>query len=467
MFFASVIFLFSCVSVFIFSSKEKTLNQYDRIIWQLLLLNDISWNTNQLMTTATNYLNHQTPQTETLFERTHQQLQNSREKLGSIETETSFLTVRNYRHMLENFLEQADAFLLNYKQDRIEEYTLHYQEMAKIATFIKETTLHLIDSTLTQYQLLYEQLKTKDHYYRRFMITLLLTSILTTTFVMIVFARSITRPIRLLEREAKRIGQGDFSGEDIRLSSRDELQTLARAFNVMKRDLKEHVLTIQEQAEIKRLLQEAELKSLQSQINPHFLFNTLNTVSKMAYLEGAEDTSDLINSVASMLRYSLRKLDESVTVAEEVEHVKNYFAIQKKRFGSRVETEVVVEEACRDLPIPNLTLQPLVENAFIHGIDDLEEGGKISVRIYLERGNCVIEVQDNGKGMSEAAREQLVSLQHPRFPQGHSTGLGVHNVFNRLALFYGENVRWTVESSVGVGTLIRLRIPFAKKEEVG
>jgi two-component system sensor histidine kinase YesM len=455
------------VSIFIFSSKETTLNRYDRIIWQLLLLNDISWNTNQMMTTATNYLNHPTPQTETLFERTYQQLQNSRTQLRSIQTETSFLTVRNYQNMLDNFLEQADAFLLNYKLDKIEEFTTHYQEMAMIATFIKETTLHLIDSTLTQYQLLYEQLKTKDHYYRRFMIALILTSILTTTFVMILFARSITRPIRLLEREAKRIGQGDFSGEDIRLTSRDEMQTLARAFNVMKRDLQEHVRTIQEQAEIKRLLQEAELKSLQSQINPHFLFNTLNMISKMAYLEAAEETSDLINSVASMLRYSLRKLDESVTVAEEVEHVENYFTIQKKRFGSRVATEVVVEEACRDLPIPNLTLQPLVENAFIHGIDDLEEGGKIIVRIYRERGTCVIEVQDNGKGMSEEVKEQLVSLQHPRFPKGHSTGLGVHNVLKRLTLFYGENVVWSVDSRVGEGTLIRLQFPLGKKEEVG
>ncbi|GAX91682.1 sensor histidine kinase [Effusibacillus lacus] len=458
--------MLSGVSVFIISSKEKTLNQYDRIIQQLLLLNEISWDTNQMMTTMTNYMNHPTQETESQFLLTYQQLEKKKTQLDSIEAETNFLTVRNYDNMLNNFLEQADAFLKNYKLDRIEEYTSHYGEMAAIAKFIKESTLNLIDSTLTQYQMLYEQLKTKNNYYRRFMIALLITSILMTTLVMIVFAQSITRPIRLLEHEAKRIGQGDFSGEDVQVTSRDEMQILAHAFNVMKGNLQEHLRTIQERAEIKRLLQEAELKSLQSQINPHFLFNTLNTISKMAYLEGAEEISELINSVSSMLRYSLRKLNQAVTVSEEAEHVQNYFYIQKKRFGSRIQTEVVVDDACLNLPIPNLTLQPLVENAFIHGIDDLEEGGKIVVRIYCNTQHCTIEVQDNGKGMSEEVKTQLLSLEQTRIPQGHSTGLGVHNVLKRLALFYGEEVTWAIESQVGAGTLIRLQFPTAKRKEV-
>src|SRR5699024_9419083 len=122
-------------------------------------------------------------------------------------------------------------------------------------------------------------------------------------------------------------------------------------------------------------------------------FNTLNTLSKMAYLEEAKTTSVLIESVATMLRHSLGDIDKSVTLKDEMEVVKGYFHIQKTRFAERINFVLHVDESCLHCPIPRLTLQPLIENAFIHGIEEKEEGGTISIHIYHDTNHVLIEVK--------------------------------------------------------------------------
>jgi sensor histidine kinase YesM len=233
----------------------------------------------------------------------------------------------------------------------------------------------------------------------------------------------------------------------------------------MRTNLRKLVLEIKQQSELEKLLKELELRSLQSQINPHFLFNTLNTVSKMAYLEEAEQTSRLIEAVAALLRYNLGDLHGASTLRDEVRIVKEYFFIQKTRFGERIQFVTQIEKDCLDIEIPSLILQPLIENAFIHGVESLEENAVIRLHIHRHRDNIHIEVIDNGAGMDEATKEKLLwhgegthAIETEK-ATGQSNGIGVKNVIRRLQLFFQKDDIVQIESQINMGTTFRLIIP--------
>ena len=195
----------------------------------------------------------------------------------------------------------------------------------------------------------------------------------------LLFSQNITKPIYQLTKAAHEIALGKLDGEEIDYYKKDELGFLTATFNKMRKDLIELFTQIQEKSEQEQLIKEMELKSLQSQINPHFLFNTLNTIGKLAYIEGSERVQHLIMSLSKLLRYNLSKLEKPVKLKDELHVVQDYFFIQKTRFGPRINFVVSVDDECLSLDIPILTLQPIVENAFIHGVESLESEGLIEI----------------------------------------------------------------------------------------
>ncbi|MNZ97798.1 Sensor histidine kinase YpdA [compost metagenome] len=209
----------------------------------------------------------------------------------------------------------------------------------------------------------------------------------------------------------------------------------------------------------KLLLKESQLISLQSQINPHFLFNTLDTLSKKAYLDGSEETSDLIANVADLLRYNLRRLDRAVTLAEELSVTLKYIEIQSARFTDRLTFVQQIDSSCLQLKLPCLTLQPLIENAVIHAVEPLEDGGTIFLRIYGVEERVVIEVEDTGTGMGEDKVRHILAEGGAPETQGHSTGIGFINVVKRLRLYFGEEDIIAITSAPGEGTKITIKIP--------
>ncbi|MGO4270815.1 sensor histidine kinase [Paenibacillus sp. TAF58] len=198
---------------------------------------------------------------------------------------------------------------------------------------------------------------------------------------------------------------------------------------------------------------------MQSQINPHFLFNTLNILAKKAYLEGAEETSDLISSVSGLLRYNLKRLDMPVTLGDELRILDEYLIIQKARFIDRVQYHKEIDDRCLHLLVPNLTLQPFVENAFIHAIEPSVSGGCITIRVYAQEGNVIVEIIDDGAGIDEERIQAIVKGSDSAAKHGHSTGIGIDNVIQRLELFYGVPDMVSINSSPGQGTCVRLNLP--------
>jgi len=192
----------------------------------------------------------------------------------------------------------------------------------------------------------------------------------------------------------------------------------------------------------------------------------------MAYLEEAEQTSRLIEAVAAILRYNLSDFEKASTLREEVRIVQEYFYIQQTRFGERITFETDIEDDCLDIEIPSLILQPLIENAFMHGVESYEENGVISLHIHRQNGRIYVEVIDNGAGMDETTKKKLRKYVECTEPEegfeaekskSHSNGIGVKNVIRRLQLFYQRNDICEIESEPMCGTNFRLTIPEAVK----
>ena len=308
-------------------------------------------------------------------------------------------------------------------------------------------------------------------------IMIIISAVLLNVTLAVFFAYRLTKPLIELAQSADKIAGGTFDVNPVITQTDDEINVLTNAFNKMATNIKKYVDEIKKQAEVetklkkqemenlkmKNLLKDAELKSLQSQINPHFLFNTLNAASQLAMLEGADKSSEFIENVAQLFRYNLRKLDEPITLEEEIDHAMKYMYIIQVRFGDKVKFQTNIDQKLLDVKLPCTVIQPIVENAFIHGLSKRDGNGTISLVVRAENGKALVEIIDDGEGMDEAKIESLILAgNEPELVRGHATGMGMYNVISRLKLFYNiEDSRdiIKIESETGLGTTVTLQIP--------
>lgn len=212
-------------------------------------------------------------------------------------------------------------------------------------------------------------------------------------------------------------------------------------------------------ARLEKTLKETQLKVLQSQINPHFLFNTLNTISRLAYLEGADQTQNVTYSLAKILRYSLRNIDQLVYLRDELEHVKQYLSIQQSRFPGRIHYRERLEAGSDLVKIPILCLQPIFENAVVHGFEPKEGNMTITVTTFTKNENVIIEVDDDGAGMTAEEVKSILSEDKPQ-GSGHTTGIGLKNVHKRIQHYLGEEYGITsITSRLGAQTTVQITVP--------
>lgn len=444
--------------------NQKMQTQYNDILQRYLQMNEVTSDSQQMVTDLNNYL--LMPSQDT-----HSQLENSREQLLIVQStvyelrnvENEFV-LTNYSHLISSFVETVDRSIRFQEQEATEASLKEFTEATRISMYISEMTLTIIDTELKTYERFYREIIDQSAELKKLGVWLLLLITVALILFTYFFSMSITKPIHQLTKAANELAKGRFD-QAIHVDTNDEISFLAETFDHMRGNINAMIVEIQQKAQLeselqdsKLLLQQSQLLNLQSQINPHFLFNTLNTLSKKAYLDGAEETSDLIVSVASLLRYNLKRMDRAVTLSEEAFVLRQYMEIQKVRFSDRLQFYTELDAACMNLQIPGLTLQPLIENAVIHAIEPEEDGGHIWFRIKDVNAEVWIEIEDNGKGMSQEKRLQL--LDGAIIPaEGHSTGIGFTNVVKRLQLFYGKEDVVTIESEIGQGTKIILKLP--------
>ncbi|KHF41587.1 hypothetical protein LQ50_02445 [Halalkalibacter okhensis] len=459
--FVVLFIVLSSLSLFIFYNYHQTVKQYELIQERFFLLNDISQKSTQTYEAMDAFLNKKMKSDQELYEHHRQELLDAKQLLKlNFLNENNYIDTRNYQNMIESLVEESDIAVQAFLEDDIEVYSAKQKEAFMVVGFIQDQTLALLNNDLSMFNTYYDAINKRNDFLT---LTVLFMSIATFSFgifIAYLFSNSITSPIHQLTRTAREVANGKLDGPKLP-ESNDEIGFLSKTFNQMRTDLMYFVKQIKNKSEQDKLLKEMELKSLQSQINPHFLFNTLNTISKSALIEGSEHVFRLINSLAKLLRYNLGVMEKPVTLLDELSVVQEYFYIQKTRFDDRFDFSVNVSEECHTLKMPILTLQPLVENAFIHGLEPYEQKGLIEIEGYSEGDHIVLKIRDNGVGMEQETSKRLLDKLSERSykSSGHSTGLGVKNVLRRLELFYQGNETVVIDSEVGRGTTIELTLP--------
>jgi two-component system sensor histidine kinase YesM len=272
-------------------------------------------------------------------------------------------------------------------------------------------------------------------------------------------ARSITLPIQKLRDSMKKVQEGDFSVSDVVVDSRNEIGSLTKSFDVMTHRIHELMEQNVHEQEEKR---KSELKALQSQINPHFLYNTLDSIIWMAEGKKNEEVVLMTASLARLLRQSISNEDEVVPIANEVEYARGYLTIQKMRYKDKLEFQIDVDSSILYIPLIKLVLQPIIENAIYHGLKYKESKGLLIVKGFMKDGNAVLQVIDDGVGMDE---ETLAHIYDKHKVNYHSNGVGVYNVQKRLKLYYGDGYGITYESEKGKGTTATITIPGRQGQE--
>lgn len=272
----------------------------------------------------------------------------------------------------------------------------------------------------------------------------------------------ITEPIIALSGRLQDITQGDFEPRKAVEASVTEIQSLSDGFENMTGQLNE-LIAQNKQAERKK--RRAELELLQAQINPHFLYNTLDTIIWLIESDNKKNSIEMVSALSDFFRSSLSKGRDVITIEEEKKHVLSYMLIQKTRYQDRMDYEIDIPEDLYSYQLPKLTLQPLVENSIYHGIKMQREKGFIKVTAVDIGDTIELTVRDNGAGMTE---ERLAELKQV-LNGSKTTGFGLRTVHERLQLFFGEEYGLQIQSADGVGTTVAAIIPKlpVDKEEKG
>ena len=253
------------------------------------------------------------------------------------------------------------------------------------------------------------------------------------------------------------LAEGNLNVGPLETNRKDEIGVLINKFNEMTDSISN---LINSEYKLKVAKKNAQLSALQAQINPHFMYNALQSLGTLALRRQAPEIYQMANAIAQMLRYSLQASSEVVTLQTEIENIRNYFYVQKVRFGPKLEVEIQLGEGVESLPVPKLILQPLVENSIKYGIDDEKTTESISIAARRRGDSLELVVCDNGRGISGENLAMIREwIRQEDDYMGDGNHLGIKNVYNRIKLLYGEAAEMSIESELGSGTRITVRIP--------
>ncbi|MDO4275837.1 MAG: sensor histidine kinase [Eubacteriales bacterium] len=283
-------------------------------------------------------------------------------------------------------------------------------------------------------------------------------AVLVSTYFSFKMAHSITRPLTKLAQTMERFGKGDLS-VNVPVQYQDEIGMLSEEFNKMAQQIRHLVQQVYQEQRSKR---KSELAALQAQINPHFLYNTLNSVCSLIKMDCPEEAFTMIHAVGMFYRTSLSDGKTLIPIEQELTNIENYIQIQKIRYGTKIAYDISFDEEILKEWIVKLTLQPLVENSIYHGIKEMKGKGEIHIKGWKENGSVWIQVKDNGVGIPEEKLKGLLKNEK----NGGESSYGLFSIQQRLQLYFGKEYGLFLESIPGEGTTATIKIPedFQKEE---
>jgi len=277
--------------------------------------------------------------------------------------------------------------------------------------------------------------------------------------VIIAFSLYITRPLKVIENCMIQVSKGDFSVRS-HVRSKDEIGQISNTFNYMTEQIGQ---LIKERYQLRLKFKDAQLKSLHAQINPHFLYNTLQAIGSVACDNEVFEVDNMLRTLSNMLRYTIKSGGNIVTLKDEINNVKNYLSLQKFRFEEKLNYSIDIPENLYSIKVPKLILQPIVENSIVHGIEKLKKPGNISILCRLEKDICTVIVRDNGVGMEQADINKLqryFNSYNENLLDEDEKKIGLYNVYQRMLLLYDKKFSMHISSNKMQGVEVRLNIPI-------
>ena len=456
---ASILF-YNMMNLFTMNSYDKAFNQYDQI-------NSYHTSLQQANDSIKEYLYTENPSSYKEYKKNIKSARHNLQNIIEVPNIQDTWRIQTLINMLDSYEEKVGQTKYSFDtNDGL--YDALYSDLLDSYELIKSTSAYY-------YEVLTDEMKLQN---TRFHQTKILIWSLSFIFAMSVIiwlyyytkktTNAIANPLYEILNNMKKIQNGEYKLSEIS-NANEEIHELYLAMEQMASSIQNDIRTTKENALLEQkllvieneslkkdeLLAQSEVKMLQNQINPHFLFNTLNMTYKLALQEEAPRCSEMIERTCALLRYGLDKQNSLSTLQEEIRAIENYIMIQERRLGDRIHFELQVEEHLPAISIPGMIIQPIIENSLKHGLKDSLEDGEIIVSCYSHEHTVYIQVSDNGEGMDSSELEDMVLRD---FQDDEHKHLGMYNVAKRLYTFFGQRVDVSVHSSKGCGFQFVIKI---------
>lgn len=470
-FLATTIVIFG-VNMYMYFNINRMIANIDTVYESNAMLNELQSSLTQLHRNMESFLD--TRDTESLEgylrceqEYREQLYQLNRDILG----DENKIAEKNICNMSERYMSVAEAAIEAKRGRNVVKYKELYEKAVELCGFTNSYIYSLNNRQFQENTNNYRVLFVSIEYSERINIAVLcMVSALNITLV-ILLTRGIINPLKRLAEAADEVAKGTWDIELSESETHDEIGTVTRAFNQMIESLRDYIGQVKKSMELESALREkqlmmethlkdAQLKYLQAQINPHFLFNTMNAGAQLAMLEGADKTYTYVQNVADFFRYNVKKNNDVVTLREEIELVDSYIYIINVRFAGDIHFRKKIDEDLINVWVPSMILQPLIENSINYGIREIEWESLIELSVYRDEDGICVSVRDNGIGMPAEKIEKIMDgrLKSTDLNEAGS-GVGLDNVINRLRIYFDkQDVVKIISAGENMGTEVVIYI---------
>ncbi len=462
------------MNVYMYMNVNSMIARIDEVYDNNVRLNDLAENLTILHNSMKEYLENKGTSALNAYYKADQDYRNSVNDIGNSYNGTMAVMQKNILNQSDKYLKVVDETVQAKRGRNVEKYRSNFEE-AQVMYADLQNCIYFLNN---------EQFKVNtDNYYillssLRYMeiisIVILIIIGMVNIVALFLLTRSMTRPLTELSKAADKVAGGDFNVTIVNPEGEDEIGRVSRAFAGMVDSMQRYIEEIRESMlresrmkESELLMQnkmrEAELRTLQAQINPHFLFNTLNAGAQLAMMEDADRTTEFIQNMADFFRYNIKSMDKDVSLSEELELVDKYIYILNVRFDGEIHYHKDIDERLNEVRVPGMILQPIVENAVNYGIRDIDREGHIYLKTYRAGDLVFISISDNGIGMSEEKIDKILSGEGVTADpaKNDSNGIGLGNVIERIRIFTGrDNVMDIISEGKDKGTEFIIKVPM-------
>ena len=461
------------MNLFMYVNINSMTSRVDEVYVSNVNLNELSEALQVLHESVRGYLDTKSSDSLDSYYRADQEYRELLEGLNQrVVNNRMKITEKNIKAQSETYLETIYETVQAKRGRNVERYKTYYDEATEIYGDIQNCIYSLNNEQFKNnsgsYMILLSSLR-----YMEIISTVILAMIGCINLVMVfMLTRNMTSPLIKLSKAANEVAEGNFNVEIEDTESGDEIGIVSRAFQKMVTSIQIYIQEIKNSMEresrmkekellMESSMREAQLMTLQAQINPHFLFNTLNAGAQLAMMEGADKTTEFIENMADFFRYNIKKMNQDTTVGEEVQLVDNYIYILNVRFTGEIHFEKEIDEKVLEVKGPSMILQPIVENAVNYGIRNIGREGKIKLTVYRKDKFIYLSVWDNGIGMSEEKISQILKGELKEVDlKSNSNGIGLGNVIERLKLYTGrEDVMEIKSAGKDEGSEFTVKVP--------